>query len=265
MNCLCSPFAHETQTTHPQPDRNLRPETRLLTYSLNLCGFGRGREGKDNVQFLQAVLHLAKYGGGWRSLDGLFGPWSTIYSRFRDYCKRGVWECLFRQLVRQPRARLRFIDSTFIKCSIVSLIGPQSEPERIAGKSKGGFTTKVTALTDYKKRIYDLRMDPGHCHEAKFVREFITGLSNITLVGDKGFDIGALRRQLENQVCGHCIPTKSNAVKKESFNRQYYRMRHSVENVFGRLKFWANLETRRQRCPSTFLGFLYLYAATTWL
>ena len=256
---------HETQTTPPQPGRNFGPETVGLTYSLKLCGFGKGRDPKDNVQFLQAVLHIAKYGGGWRSIDGLFGPWSTIYSRFRDYCKRGVWKTLFQQLVRESRARLRFVDCTFIKCSIVSLIGLQGEPERITGKSKCGFTTKVTALVDYKQRIHQLRIDPGNDHETKFIREFVSNLSNITLVADKGFDMGELRRQLERQVCGHCIPTKSNAVKKERFNKSYYRKRHAVENVFGHMKFWANLETRRQRCPSTYFGLLYLYAATTWL
>jgi len=55
----------------------------------------RGRSGKDNRLFLEAVLWIARTGSPWRDLPPHFGKWNTVFKRYRDWVKAGVFENIF--------------------------------------------------------------------------------------------------------------------------------------------------------------------------
>ena len=57
---------------------------------------------------------------------------------------------------------LRFVDASFVKCSIASLTKRGAGPHEATEKTKGGFTTKVTAVCDSKQRVYACQIDPGN-------------------------------------------------------------------------------------------------------
>src|SRR6201992_1047145 len=46
-----------------------------------------GRSGEDNRRFVEAVLWIARTGSPWRDLPPLFGPWNTVFKRYRDWVK----------------------------------------------------------------------------------------------------------------------------------------------------------------------------------
>src|SRR3954466_8747168 len=54
-----------------------------------------GRSGKDNRLFVEAVLWIVRTGSPWRDLPPLFGHWNSIFTRFRDWVKAGVWQRFF--------------------------------------------------------------------------------------------------------------------------------------------------------------------------
>src|SRR6266550_9143704 len=54
-----------------------------------------GRSGKDNRRFIEAVLWIARTGSPWRDLPPLLGHWNSVFTRFRDWAKAGVWKRLF--------------------------------------------------------------------------------------------------------------------------------------------------------------------------
>src|SRR5918998_1595764 len=37
-------------------------------------------------------------GGRWRNLPKEFGPWQTVYDRFRKWCRTGLWDKILRRL-----------------------------------------------------------------------------------------------------------------------------------------------------------------------
>lgn len=51
-----------------------------------------GRTGMDPRLFLEAVFWVARTGAPWRDLPADFGNWNTVYRRFRDWARAGVFD-----------------------------------------------------------------------------------------------------------------------------------------------------------------------------
>src|SRR5437660_1380748 len=51
-----------------------------------------GRSGEDNRRFVEAVLWIARTGSPWRDLPPLFGPWNTVFKRYRDWVKADAFK-----------------------------------------------------------------------------------------------------------------------------------------------------------------------------
>ena len=53
-----------------------------------------GRSARDNREFLEAVLWIARTGAPWRDLPDEFGLWNSVFQRFRRWAQKGVFEQL---------------------------------------------------------------------------------------------------------------------------------------------------------------------------
>ena len=51
----------------------------------------RGRLGKSNRLMLDGIVYWMMTGIPWRDLPKRFGPWQSVYSRFRAWTLSGVW------------------------------------------------------------------------------------------------------------------------------------------------------------------------------
>ncbi len=52
----------------------------------------RGRSPSDHRPILAGLLWMMCTGVGWREIPPRFGPWQTVYSRYRQWCRDGTWE-----------------------------------------------------------------------------------------------------------------------------------------------------------------------------
>jgi Putative transposase of IS4/5 family (DUF4096) len=50
-----------------------------------------GRPPCDGRTILAGVLWVLRTGAGWRALPPAFGPWHTVYSRYRRWRLAGLW------------------------------------------------------------------------------------------------------------------------------------------------------------------------------
>ena len=98
-----------------------------------------GRTGEDNRGFVNAVLFVAKTGIPWEDLPARYGKANTVWKRFDRWCRRGVWEELFRAIgepeLEEELEELQ-LDSTTIKAHPVA-----STSRREAGEKKKTPTT----------------------------------------------------------------------------------------------------------------------------
>ena len=65
----------------------------------------RGGQWKDHRLTIDGILWALADGGRWRNVPKEFGPWQTVYDRFRKWCRNCLWDKILRRLqARKMRA-----------------------------------------------------------------------------------------------------------------------------------------------------------------
>ena len=93
----------------------------------------RGRSGADNRLFVEAVLWIVRTGSPWRDLPRQFGKWNSVYVRFRDWVRAGVFQRLFAACSDEPDMEYATVDATIVKV------------HRHGQGAKGGLSVKPSA------------------------------------------------------------------------------------------------------------------------
>lgn len=80
-----------------------------------------GRPAKDHRTIVNAILWRLATGVPWRDLPDRYGPWQTVYTRFRRWQRAGVWTRVLATLQAGGDARgeldwsLHFVDGTVVR------------------------------------------------------------------------------------------------------------------------------------------------------
>jgi transposase len=75
----------------------------------------RGRPAKPNRVMLNAILWILRTGSPCRDLPRRFGPWNSVYTRFRRWVQQGVWNKVFQELSKEVDAESFMIDGTIVR------------------------------------------------------------------------------------------------------------------------------------------------------
>src|ERR1044072_5118096 len=111
-----------------------------------------GRSGKDNRRFVEAVLWIARTGSPWRHLPPPLGHRNSAFTRFRDWTRR-VSKRLFDAVFRRPRHGVRDCRRHYRQGPPPRTGRKRGTQSQAIGRSKGGMTTKILALTDAVRRF----------------------------------------------------------------------------------------------------------------
>ena len=71
-----------------------------------------GPPGRDDRNFIEAVLWWRRTGVPWRDLPTDFGPWKTVFNRFDRWSRSGRWARLLGALQTDVDDEWQCIDST---------------------------------------------------------------------------------------------------------------------------------------------------------
>lgn len=217
---------------------------------------------------ISCVIWLVKGGHSWKEIPEKYGNFDTIRKRFARWSIDGVFRKVFKSLAEKAKKSTPvMIDSTTVKAHRTASSMCSDGLDREIGRSAGGLTTKIHLIANLDKIPLDFSLSAGQVHDAKEGEKLIKkNLFRIkTLLADKAYDTDRIREDLHNQDRLACIPPKSNRKRPACYDRELYKKRSIIENMFARLKDWKGIAMRYCRCAHTFDSSVCLALITIFL
>src|ERR1700745_2303255 len=80
----------------------------------------RGEPGRDDRNFLEAILYFTVHNISWRALPAEFGEWNSVWKRFWRLSRSGVFEAFFQMLAEcsETAHLIQFFDSTTARAHV---------------------------------------------------------------------------------------------------------------------------------------------------
>jgi transposase len=208
-------------------------------------------------RFVEAVAYVLRTGIAWDDLPAAFGEAGTAYRRFRRWAGKGIWDELFLDGIPTAAPETVMLDSTACKAQRFAS-GARGGGEEDLGRSRGGLTTKIHAPVDGLGRPLCFLLTPGQAADCRQARSLLEGLSFGRLIGDRGYDTDELRDRAEEHGAEAVIPSKRNRKTAIPHDREAYKTRHKVENLFGRIKDFGRIVLRKCKTSRSYAGFVSL-------
>ncbi|MEV6686673.1 IS5 family transposase [Streptomyces sp. NPDC051130] len=260
---------------------------------------GRGRPRAEDRRVINGMVYKIRTGVSWRDLPERYGPWKTVYTRFRRYAINGVFTRALQQVQAQADAAgdidwLVQIDSTIVRAhQHAAATGRKGgitgdEPEDHAlGRSRGGLTSKIHLACDGRGRPLAVLLTPGQRHDGVCARPLLerirvprTGPGRPRcrpghLIADKAYSSRGFRAYLRQRGIGHTIPEKNDQKQHRrnrgrrggrptGFNSETYRRRNTVERCFNQLKGFRGIATRYEKTATSYEAAVTLASILLW-
>jgi len=129
------------------------------------------------------------------------------------------------------------------------------------GRSKGGMTTKILALTDALGSLVRFVLLPGHRFDTVGVPPLIDGLCFGGLIADKAFDSNAIVTDLNERGAKVVISQHPRRSRPLPLDEEIYKWRHLIENFFCKLKEFKRIAMRADKTDQSFKAIIHLAAA----
>jgi transposase len=128
------------------------------------------------------------------------------------------------------------------------------------GRSRGGFTTKINARTNAEGLPIGIVITPGQSHD---VTAFPALMQEIDcdpeqMLGDKGYDSEAVRRDIEQRNGEAVIPSTATRKIQHTVDKAVYALRNRIERFFNRAKNSRRVATRYDKLIESFAAFVLL-------
>jgi transposase len=115
-------------------------------------------------------------------------------------------------------------------------------------------------LVDALGNLIRFVLFPGQRHDMVGVAPLIRGICFGALLGDRAFDSGSLRKELNERGALAVIPSKTNRKEPIPHDEDMYKWRHLVENFFAKIKEFRGIATRYDKTDTSFAANINLVA-----
>ena len=220
-----------------------------------------GRPALNPRTVFNAILWILSSGAKWRYLPKEYGNWNSIYHKFRQWCELGIFEKILKALTDSKYSLLE-MDSTFCKVHQNATGALKKLGDQAIGVSRGGKTTKIHVLVNENFQLIKVILTGGEVHDSECAIDLLKSveMEGKSVLADKAFSCENIRSYIENHNGVACIPDKSNAVVKHTFDKELYKSRNVIERFFQRIKKYRHISTRYDKLTVCFLNFVLLAA-----
>lgn len=225
---------------------------------------GHGGVAKDNRLFINAVWFIAKTGIPWRDLPERFGKWDTVFHRFNEWSKKGVWKRVF-QAVQDPDLEWLMFDSTIIRAHQHAAGMNRDGDDQALGRSRGGFGTKIHLAVDSHGNPVEIHLSPGQDADCTHATKLLGAHEPEAVLADKGYDTNEVVDAIKARGAEAVIPPKSNRKEQREYDKILYKERNKVECCVSFMKQFRRVATRYEKTARNFLSFAFFAAITIWL
>ena len=225
---------------------------------------GHGGVARNHRGFIHAIWSIAKTGIPWRDWPERFGPWDTVFHRFNEWSKKGVWKRVF-EAVRDPDLEWLMIDSTVIRAHHHATGMNGGDDDQALGRSRGGFGTKIHLGVESLGLPVEIHLSPGQDADITHAEAVLGDHRPEAVLGDKGYDSDAFAKVVEDRGAEVVIPPRSNRTAPREYDAVVYKERNKVERCINRLKQFRRVATRYEKTARNFLGMVTFAAITLWL
>jgi len=123
------------------------------------------------------------------------------------------------------------------------------------------MTTKILALTDAVGNLVRFVLLPGQRFDTVGVPPLIEGLAFDAMVADKAFDTNAIIADLDARGAKVVISQHARRAKPLDIDKEMYKWRHLIENLFCKLKDFKRIAMRADKTDLSFEAMIDLAAA----
>ena len=152
-----------------------------------------GRKPQNNRTIVSGIMYVLKVGCRWQDCPPEYGPYTTIYNRFNQWSRQGIWLVIFKAITGSTGViGTASIDSSHVKRT--ARRPAEKGGLQGVGRSRGGRTTAIHALTDAAGKPRVLLIAPGNVHDVMMAEELLSAAGPIErLIADKAYDTNRLR------------------------------------------------------------------------
>ena len=110
-------------------------------------------------------------------------------------------------------------------------------------------------------------LTPGEAHDVHGFGPLFRMLGGriTALLADRGYDADAIRAEIVAAGVQAVIPAKRGRRNPALHDRDKYRLRSRIEQLFSKLKNWRRIATRYDKTKESYLGFVSLASLKLWL
>ncbi|MEU0029728.1 IS5 family transposase [Streptomyces sp. NPDC006335] len=251
-----------------------------------------GRPVRDRRLVVNGILWKLSTGAACRDLPERYGPWKTVYERFRRWSADGTWDRLPAH-VQQHSDAVGPVD-WMVVCVDSTTVRPH---QHAAGARKGGcgrarrsagpawLTTKIHLACDGQGRPLAFTITAGNVNDCTQFEQVMARISVSRcgpgrprtrperVVADKGFSSTKIRSYLRRRGIKAAIRERIDQIngrirRGESrcrLDRAAYRRRNVVERCFNKLKHNKALATRYDKLTRHYQALVTLACLRLWL